>query len=477
MVLEVNYLRLLMLLDNRVRSLNSIKDSMSAGPVVYWMSRDQRVRDNWALIFAQRQALVCRQSLLVVFCLRTQFPHATERLVKFMLEGLREVEDELRRLNIPFFFLLGKPEIQIPSFLLTFRAGQLIRDFNPLKYSQTWNLKILSKIHVPFYEVDAHNIIPVWQASSKQEYGAYTLRPKIQKLLPKYLEEFPRLHIMSSVKSVTPVNWEKILSSLKYDSKVKKPTWLNSGEKAGKLMLHHFLSKDISNYAEGRNDPTKHCQSNLSPYLHFGQLSAQRVGLELEKRSIHDNSKNAFQEELVVRRELAENYCFYNSNYDSPQGMPEWAKKTHNNHQSDPREYLYSLKILENAKTHDPLWNAAQTEMVVMGKMHGYMRMYWAKKILEWTQNIKTAYRWAIYLNDKYSLDGRDPSGYTGIAWSLGGLHDRAWFERPIFGLIRYMSSGGASNKFNVSKYIQNVENLKMLQNEVSLPKHKKTLK
>jgi deoxyribodipyrimidine photo-lyase len=164
---------------------------------------------------------------------------------------------------------------------------------------------------------------------------------------------------------------------------------------------------------------------------------------------------SAYLEELIIRRELSDNFCWYNEYYDTVESFPEWAKKSYYRFRHDKREYIYTLKQFEHAKTHDELWNAAQMEMIITGKMHGYMRMYWAKKILEWTATPTDAMNIAIYLNDTYELDGRDPNGYAGIAWSIGGVHDRAWFERPIFGQVRYMARSGCEKKFNVKAYIE----------------------
>jgi deoxyribodipyrimidine photo-lyase len=197
--------------------------------------------------------------------------------------------------------------------------------------------------------------------------------------------------------------------------------------------------------------------SHLSPYLHFGQLSAQRVALEAQGYDADIPAQEAFLEQLVVRRELSDNFCFYEPAYDRFEGLPAWARETLDRHRTDPRPYLYGLEEFEEARTHDPLWNAAQSQMVKTGYMHGYMRMYWAKKILEWTESPEEALRVAIYLNDRYELDGRDPNGYTGIAWCIGGLHDRAWGERPVFGKVRYMSAGGARRKFDAAAYIDMV--------------------
>lgn len=197
--------------------------------------------------------------------------------------------------------------------------------------------------------------------------------------------------------------------------------------------------------------------SNLSSYLHFGQISAQRVALEVQPFIEYAESQKSFLEELIVRRELSDNFCFYNKYYDSFEGFPNWAKKTLNEHRNDKREFIYSLQQFEDAKTHDDLWNAAQIEMTTTGKMHGFMRMYWAKKILEWSASPEDALETAIYLNDKYELDGRDPNGYVGCAWSIGGVHDRAWAERPVFGKIRFMNYNGCKRKFDINSYIKKI--------------------
>ena len=230
----------------------------------------------------------------------------------------------------------------------------------------------------------------------------------------------------------------------------------DAGYRAGMKKLKEFILSSLPIYSTSKNDPNSNSQSGLSPYLHFGQISALRVALEVEFKSDDIKNKEAFLDELIVWRELADNYCFYEKNYDNPQGYPKWAIVSHKKHRDDAREYIYVLKDLEEANTHDQLWNAAQKHMIIEGKMPGYLRMYWAKKILEWSFNVTTAHKYAIYLNDKYSLDGRDPNGYAGIAWSIGGVHDRPWFEREVFGQIRYMSFNGCKNKFNIFKYIDN---------------------
>lgn len=445
--------------SKRVRILKdgSVKD----GPVALWMSRDQRAHDNWALLFAQNLALKQGVPLCVIFCLVPDFLGATTRQYLFMLKGLREVEENLTKKNIPFFLLIGPPEDEIPKCIREYRISALVKDFDPLSVKRKWSDVVAKKTDIPVYEVDAHNIVPCWIASSKREFGAYTLRPKIQRVLPEFLDSFPQLkkHPVPWRDTITRPDWAGSMLSLSAGH-IPEITWIKPGENAASRLLTVFLKKKLLNYAIQRNDPTADGQSNLSPYLHFGHISAQRIALEVSESHISKNTRESFLEELIIRRELADNFCFYSAHYDSFAGFPDWAKKTLHEHRKDKRNYLYTSDEFERAQTHDDLWNAAQMEMMKRGKMHGYMRMYWAKKILEWTESPEQAMEIAIYLNDKYELDGRDPNGYAGIAWSIGGVHDRAWGERPIFGKIRYMSYQGCKAKFDVNNYIAYVQKL-----------------
>ncbi len=425
------------------------------GPVIYWMSRDQRAKDNWALLYAQERAMERKSPLAVVFCLVPDFLGASIRQYGFMLKGLEEVEKYLDEKAIPFFRLAGTPELEIPKFIVQNRNGLLVTDFDPLRIKREWKQAVANKIEIPVHEVDAHNIVPGWIASGKREFGAYTLRPKIHKAIPEFLEEFPKLqkHPFPWPNQSRP-EWKNI----KLSHVVPEVDWLKPGEKAGRKMLNLFLDSKLAHYEGRHNDPTKDGESHLSPYLHFGQISAQRVALDVTNAPLPMAAKEAFLEQLIVRRELADNFCFYNPDYDRFEGFPEWARQTLNAHRKDKREFLYSQEEFEFARTQDELWNAAQIQMVRTGKMHNYLRMYWAKKILEWTASPQEALRLAIYLNDKYELDGRDPNGYTGIAWSIGGVHDRPWPERKVFGKIRFMSYNGCKSKFDIDAYIRLVQ-------------------
>ncbi|KAK8916754.1 Deoxyribodipyrimidine photo-lyase [Platanthera zijinensis] len=462
----------------RIRLLNPSKPSPPpsadhpSGPVVYWMFRDQRSGDNWALIHAVHLAKQSSAPVAVVFNLFHRFLGAHARQLGFMLRGLRILHRRLRDLGIPFFLLRGDAVDNVPRFLSDCGASALVTDFSPLRPVRKWKAEICERVGsaVSVYEVDAHNVVPVWVASEKMEYSAKTIRAKIHRLLPEYFVEFPEI---PNIRKRSEGEWRKAVDRTScFDdvtvegSEVPEIGWCRPGEEAAMEVLiggkEGFLTGRLANYNSDRNDPTKSkALSCLSPYLHFGQISAQRCALEARKlRKSHPQAVDTFLEELIVRRELADNFCYYQPHYDSLLGAWDWARRTLMDHAADEREHIYTRDELEKAKTADPLWNASQLEMVHHGKMHGFMRMYWAKKILEWTSGPEEALAIAIYLNDKYEIDGRDPNGYVGCMWSICGVHDQGWKERAVFGKIRYMNYAGCKRKFNVDGYIAHVRSL-----------------
>ncbi|KAK4262653.1 hypothetical protein QN277_028189 [Acacia crassicarpa] len=442
------------------------------GPVVYWMFRDQRVRDNWALIHAVHQANNANVPVAVVFNLFDQFLGAKARHLGFMLRSLRQLSQDIQQyLQIPFFLVQGEAENTIPDFLRECGASMLVTDFSPLREVRRCKSAICNRVSdsVAIHEVDAHNVVPLWVASDKLEYSARTIRGKITKMLSEYLIDFPTTEPPTRKWSGKNqlIDWDDLIAEvLRIGAEVPELRWCEPGEIAAMEVLtgskNGFLTKRLKNYSKDRNDPSKPSGlSGLSPYLHFGQISAQRCALEAQKlRKSHPQAIEAFLEELIVRRELADNFCYHQPHYDSLQGAWEWAHKTLLDHANDKREHIYSREVLEKAQTADPLWNASQKEMVYHGKMHGFMRMYWAKKILEWTRGPEEALETCIYLNDKYEIDGRDPNGYVGCMWSICGVHDQGWRERPIFGKIRYMNYAGCKRKFDVDRYIAYVNKL-----------------
>jgi len=432
--------------------------------VVYWMSRDQRADDNWALLRAAELAREGRVALRVVFNLVPKFLEATARQYGFMLTGLQETEEALRKKGIPFHLTTGWPVDTVPAFIRKQTAAAVVCDMSPLRVSMAWCFDVAKKLDgfgIPLIQVDAHNVVPVWVASDHQEVGARTLRKPIQSRLPEYLTEFPPLKAQDAATLrkagglPAKVAWAAVDKKLKINRAVKEVTWLQPGAAAAARQLAAFCKPDaLAGYVH-RNDPLRCSSSGLSPWTHFGQLAPQRAALAVQaagKGKAAAASKE-FLEEAIVRRELSDNLCFYNPRYDQIEGAAGWAQASLQKHAKDKREYLYTESQLEQAKTHDPLWNAAQNELRGAGKMAGFMRMYWGKKILEWTKTPREALRICIKLNDKYSLDGRDPNGYTGAAWCVMGIHDMGWTERKVFGKIRYMNYAGCTRKFNVSAY------------------------
>lgn len=440
--------------SRRLHNLNNCP--IRPGPVVYWMSREQRVADNWGLYHAQQLALERQAALLVVFTLADGFLGAALRQYGFMLQGLEQVARKLDGLNIPFLLLQGEPRHSMLQFIAQEQAGCVVCDFDPLRIKRQWFDGVAAAATVAVLEVDGHNIVPCRIASVKREFGAYTLRPKLRRVLPEFLVSIPQVaqHPFAWKKKVAIPDAEQVLIRLKPDAGVGAAHGFRPGEQAAFEALAGFIAQGLNGYASRRNDPTVQGQSGLSPWLHFGHLSPQRVALAVATQGDSEDVK-AMLEELIVRRELSDNFCLYCASYDTLDAAPDWARRTLEKHRHDPRRFCYAQHEFEQAATHDLLWNAAQTEMLETGKMHGYLRMYWAKKILEWSESPEEAISTAIYLNDRYALDGRDPNGYAGVAWSICGVHDRAWGERPVFGSIRFMSYDGCKRKFKADEYIR----------------------
>lgn len=428
------------------------------GAVVYWMSRDFRIHDNWGLLWAQQEAIVYERRLLVVICLTSEFPTTNPRQLHFLKNGLTSFAKELRERGIGYILKLSAPEVFLPKLLYDIKAHSLVCDFNPLKQQKHCNAILRKELSIPIHEVDSHNIIPAWTTSNKKEYAAYTIRPKIKRVLGDFLSEIPALQ-----NHPFPINEESTLPDTLWESSSpEKRTGTSivsmaSGPQEALEAAKSFVNNHLINYDSTRNNPCVRGQSGLSPFLHFGQLSAHRLAQLVLSKKLDEAIMEPFLEELIVRRELSDNFCLYEENYDNTSGFSDWAQKTLNQHKNDTREYTYSLNELEAGATHEQLWNSCQHDLVANGKLHGFLRMYWAKKILEWTESPEAALQYATFLNDKYSIDGHDPNGYTGVAWSIGGVHDRAWGERPVFGKIRYMNEAGCRRKFDVHAYITRV--------------------
>ena len=441
-----------MIEETRIQPLNK-RLAVKGEYILYWMQASQRAEYNHTLEFAIEQANQKKLPIIVYFGLTDAFPEANERHYYFMLEGLKEVQQALSSRGIGCVIERISPEIGALKFAK--KASLVVCDRGYLKIQKQWRQHVAENIECLLLQVESDVVVPIEMASNKEEYSAATLRRKLLPMLHEYLaplqEEIPRINSsLSEFDSYDISDVAKTISDLNINHSVKPVVSFRGGTKEAKKRLEEFINQKLNRYDDLRNDPNEDGLSNLSPYLHFGQISPLYAALHVSQQN--SPGKTAFLEELIIRRELSMNFVYHNQQYDSFTGLPAWIKRTLNEHEKDPREYIYSLEELEQARTHDPYWNAAQTEMVTTGKMHGYMRMYWGKKILEWTATPKEAYEIALYLNNKYELDGRDPNGFAGVAWCFG-KHDRPWGRRLIFGNVRYMSADGLKRKFDVEKY------------------------
>lgn len=442
------------LLVRRSRQLNACP--IQGDCIIYWMSRDQRVDNNHALVLAQSTALKYKLPLIVYFNVFASLGVRLKQQFQFMIDGLKEVEQQLNNLHIPLVVWIGDPLQNFAKILQRYQPAAIFFDFSPLRQSIQFKQAVAAN-SIACFDVDTHNIIPCWEASDKEEFAAYTFRPKYTAKLEAWLKPCPTIHHhpYQLMQPTEKVNWAEIDMSISAPLQPNYHLQSTAGTNAAYNTFNEFVTNKLPFYALQRNDPTKNMQSLLSPYLHFGQISSLSIALKLKTILQPELQENiaVFLEELLVRKELSENYCFYNPDYDQFNGLKPWAQLTLQQHINDPR-HIYHLADLETAQTNDNAWNAAQIQLIRSGRMHGYMRMYWAKRLLEWTPDPQTAIEYAVYLNDKYFLDGFDPNGYTGILWSIGGLHDRAWFDRPIFGKIRYMNANGLKRKWQIDTYI-----------------------
>lgn len=444
-------------MKERVFSLNTKQPDKSKKYVLYCMEASQRIDYNHALAFSIQTADQLKKPLVVLFNITDKYRHSNLRYYKFMVEGVLKLKDRFKQLGVKF--VINRDDYVNGCLKFSKDACLVVADTNYLKTQRKWRSEVASKIDIAMVEVETDVVVPVRVVSKKQEPYAMTIRPKIYALMDKFIDGVDIQPPKVKSKHLDVQSWdlnrvEDYLDSLNLDKSVSAVSDYTGGYDEAERLLKLFINQKLYRYKELRSDPTVDYQSNLSPYLHFGQISPVYIVKEVLKNyPIEDENVKSFFNELIVWRELARNFCFYNPLYNQYEGIPDWAKHTLEEHLKDRREYIYSLEQLEDAKTHDPYWNAAQKQLLKTGKMHNYMRMYWAKKLIEWTDHPKQAFNIACYLNDKYELDGRDPNGYAGISWCFG-THDRPWQERKIFGKVRYMNDTGLERKFDIGKYV-----------------------
>jgi deoxyribodipyrimidine photo-lyase len=428
--------------------------------VLYWMHDAVRTEENHALEYAIGAANRLNKPLLVHFCLDPSFPESNTRHCRFLADGLCDVRDLLKARGIRLQVSLGNPSGIIPSRAED--ASLLVTDCGHLRYSRQWKEQVFALVSCPKVAIETGVVVPVKVASPKLEWSARTFRIKMNRVLSRFLAplEPQTLRYPSLGWDAGGLSFhgpDDLVRQLAPDSSVS-PVSFRGGQVAAEAQLSWFISERLFRYGTDRNDPTARATSRLGPYLHFGQISPVSVVLAL--LAAKSPGTNDFFEQMVIRRELSHNFVWYNPGYDRfESAVPDWAQRTLEKHRNDEREYLYSFDDLNRGRTHDPFWNAMQTEMRLTGYLHGYLRMYWGKKILEWSETPQEAFSTALSLNNRYQLDGRDPNGYTGVAWCFG-RHDRPWKERPVFGTIRYMNASGLKRKFRVEAYRERIEQM-----------------
>lgn len=452
-----------MSLSKRVSQLSKHQDNRHGRYVLYWMQMFKRVQDNDALNFAIQQANKRDLPLVVYEGLKFYYPWANDRIHTFILEGVSEKQREFARLGIRYLFYLQRNE-KDPRNIVTQLANDaalLVTDDYPCFIIPEHNQRIVEQLTIPVFVVDSNGVVPL-SCYEKEEYAAYTIRPKIKKLLPEYLRRspLPRLkHRSPDLKvdgpetEVTDTNIPRLVVQCDIDHTVKASKHYQGGTHAARQRLRHFIAKILPKYDQSRSKPDLDGSSRLSAYLHFGFISIQEIAAAVKQAKAPRVAKEAFLEEAIVRRELSFNFTRFNPNYNSLASLPPWVQQTMREHVDDPRPDLLESEQIEAAETPDELWNAAQRELLLSGEMHNYVRMLWGKRVIEWQPNYETAFALLEHLNNKYALDGRDPNSYAGILWCFG-KHDRPWFERPIFGKIRYMTSSSTGRKFYSKGYI-----------------------
>lgn len=457
-------------ISERVRLLNDKSAKTDAKYVLYWMQMFKRTTHNHALNFAIAEANERKLPLVVYEGLKFYYPWANDRLHTFILEGVEEKRAAFEKMGIRYVFFLqnnkSAPKQMVAKIAKD--AAIIVTDDFPCFIIPDHNKAIVEKAQIPVYAVDSNGVVPL-SKFEKEEFAARTIRPKIHKIWNDYLKPFkeekieikkPNLKVDCPDTIVTPKTIEKLVKSCDIDHTVKPSNHYHGGTANGRKRLKKFVKDILPDYEKLRNKPEIDGSSRLSSYLHFGFLSSLEIALAVQDADAPKAAKDAYLEEIIVRRELSYNFTSHNKNYDSLVSLPDWAQKTMREHAKDERPVLYTAEELEKGETHDELWNASQREMLVTGEMHNYVRMLWGKKVIEWTKSYEEAFSILEHLNNNYCLDGRNPNSYAGILWCFG-KHDRAWAERPIFGKLRYMSSESTGKKFDSKKYIEWTKQLK----------------
>ncbi|MFW6132839.1 MAG: deoxyribodipyrimidine photo-lyase [Planctomycetota bacterium] len=451
-----------MIHPERIQTLAPAPVRRSGRYVLYWMQASQRAEGNAALEYAARRSDEIKLPVVACFALTDAYPDANQRHYAFMLDGLVDTAETLRRRGIRFVLRRGDPPDMAAE--LARDAALVVCDAGYLRHQRRWRRRLARAARWRVEQVEANVVVPVAVVSDKREYAARTLRPRHRRHWDRFLaptaQQGPRrdstgMHI-NGLPADEP---DALLGELDIDRSVRRTERFRGGTRRARGLLGAFIRDKLARYADAQSDPSLGIASGMSPYLHFGQISPVEVACAVRDADAPEAAKDAYLEQLLVRRELAFNFVHHTPGYDRWAALPGWARATLEAHRSDPRGAVYTFAQLEAGRTHDTYWNAAMREMTVTGAMHNTMRMYWGKKIIEWTRSPRTAFRWMRTLNNRYFLDGRDPASYANVAWCFG-LHDRPWAERDVLGTVRYMSAGGLERKYDIDAYVRRCEAL-----------------
>ena len=464
--------------------------------VLYWMQINRRFQYNFALEYAVGWANKLDKPLLILEAFSCDYPWATDRTHTFMMQGMKEHLETIDRRSFNYLPFVEKESGQYEQLLMSLstHASLLVTDEYPVFIMKERNATLPDQVHIPYYSVDSNGLIPLG-LTEKDPYSAYLFRKTMQKYFveaytnpPKEnpLEELnnrSHIELPDSIFEGLPDGEEALyditetISGISIDHSVKPIEW-HGGRNAALQKMHYFMENGLMQYGELRNDPDENKTSKMSAWLHFGKISEYEVvrevlshqpqGWDLDRITYNNGSRNgffnghssidAYLDELITWREVGFHFAHHRDDYDQFESLPDWALETLNEHKSDPREWTYSYDELAESRTHDEIWNAAQTQLRKEGIIHNYLRMLWGKKVLEWTPDPETALQYLIDLNNTYAIDGRDPNSYSGIFWCFGRF-DRAWQERPVFGKIRYMTSDSTRKKVQMKQYLSRYGN------------------
>jgi deoxyribodipyrimidine photo-lyase len=455
-------------LDERVRALNDQPVRRGGGYILYWCRWNRRVESNHALLYAAQMANRMNLPLVCFERLSCAYPTASDRFHTFVLEGVPQMQAAVHKLGAGYIFQLPRRKTRSDARLRAVIQGAaaVVTD-DCLRSTPTLDVQLQA--------VDSSCIVPM-RRIPERSYAAYSIRPKIHRMLPEFLRPVPTVALRQPCREtfgdlhteVTAGNIADLVTSCEIDHSIRPSAAFHGGRRAAKKTLQRFLDDRLHRYARDKNEPSAHATSDLSPYLHYGHISSLEVALAVKEHAGRNKLiAEEFLEELIVRRELAFNFRRYADHHDTLEALPDWARKTIADHRKDQRDPAYTRDQFEAAATHDDLWNATQKELRLRGKIHGYYRMFWGKKILEWSATASEALATMLYLHDRYALDGDDPNTYANILWCFG-LHDRPWPERPIYGTIRSMVRSGMERKTNVNAYIREIEYLERTGKELT---------